>query len=185
MNFFLEYIHHAILSVFFEMQLGDCAEMPFCPSICPHNSCFVPTRNIDMDLEVQDVFASLCCLFWNVKLFGRKKNTETHSSSCGSCVCDFLSHTILLNWPWDYCESVKMRMTSSNMRHNFFTHECCRISACGLLTQYLELNFTCVILFALSYFLKTFCDVTFHFSRDYAKLCVWTEHGNRMRSLAV
>lgn len=54
---------------------------------------------------------SSCCLFWNVKLFGRKRHTETHSSSC---IRDFLSHTIPLNWPWDYCESVKMRMTSSN-----------------------------------------------------------------------
>lgn len=150
MNYFLECIHHAILSVCFEMQLGDCAEMPFCSSICPHNSCFVPTWNIDMDFEVQDVFASLCCLFWNVKLFGRKKHTETHSSSCCSCVCDFLSRSILLNWPWDYCESVKMRMTTPNMRHNFFTHECCRSWACGLLTQHLELN-SIYVIFLLSF----------------------------------
>lgn len=63
MSYFLEYIHHGILSVCFEMLLGDCAEMPFCSSICPRNSCFVPTRNVDMNLEVRDVFASLCRLF--------------------------------------------------------------------------------------------------------------------------
>lgn len=65
---------------------------------------------------------------------------ETHSSSC---ICNFLSHSILLNWPWDFCESVKMRMTSTNTRRFYFlfSHKCSRSRVCGLLTQYLPLNF--------------------------------------------
>lgn len=83
--------------------------------MCPDTSLFVTTHGIDVDLEVQCVFAFLY-LFWNVKPFGRKKHTETRSAIC---ICDLLSHTILLNWPWDYCGLVE---NESYILKYFFTH---------------------------------------------------------------
>ena len=128
------------------------------------------------------VFGSLCyTCFWNVKLFGRK----SHGSSCS---CQVLSHTILLNWPWDYCESVKMRTTSSNSRHNFFPLDQSLWSSDAMLTIKLSTSSPVVILLALPIiFFITFCDVLFLFSicKDYPKLHVWTEHGNQMRALAM